>query len=325
MPYATNRTRSSPGVLYGRGKKSIYRLEAPHRSGGAARVATPADSVSPSLKERAEADGSRVLKRGCCAKIRLGRHDAALFIGDSQLEALYDHVCERKTKRCNSATSTRITMVVAAGKWARYYPSFHTAQVALAQLPRQGPAPTLVVSNMASPHLLHVHPVRPLLDVETTARAAGCYPQSTCADYRGLINLEGWLAADVAEFRQRLRSPRLILMAPNWVCNEKLYGTYLRKLNLPVEARTKPCLDWIQQRPKHGSHPVTEQQVCEDFTFSASGTDATSLRMEAAARSHNAGWLPATDLTRGRCNATSDSRHYPALVPSQLQALVRLL
>eukprot|EP00966_Prymnesium_polylepis_P288405 6661731-Prymnesium_polylepis.1 len=221
-------------------------------------------------------------------------------------------------------------MVVAAGKWARYYPSYHSAQVALASLPTSAPPPTLVLSNLASPHLLHVHPVRPLLDIDVSS-PPGCYPQSTCADFHGLLGLERSIAVDVQLYRSRLKQPTLVLMAPNWVCDARLYPQYKRKLQLPLEKRVAPCARWIRERPERvqlvidASPKLTIEQVCGTFTFSSSGTDALSRRMEEAARSHGVGWLPATALTRDRCNMTSDARHYPGLVPAQLSAFLALL
>ena len=323
-----NRTRRVQ--LYGRGKNSIYRREAPGKRGTIrddVASAAQGGGTTLSIRERANAAANKVLKRSCCARSKLGQHEAALFVGDSQLEALFDHLCERKTKRCSRAGSTNIVMVVAAGRWARHYPSFYTAQISLSHWPSQVTLPTLVLSNFASPHLLHVHPARPLLDVNSI-RAPGCYPQSTCADYSGLVNLDDWIANDVLEFRRRLADPKVVLMGPNWICDRMLYNAYQKKLRLSKEARTHPCLEWIRKRPRSfqpAAPRVTDSQVCDYFTFSGTGSDAISYRMEAAARDQNISWLPATDITRDHCNMTSDARHYPGLVPNQIEALLSLL
>ena len=85
------------------------------------------------------------------------------------MEAIFDHLCapgthglmaaahahnSAKLQACMQA-KTVATMVVAAGKWAKNYPSFHRAAVALNAMGSTLPAPTLVVSNFAQAHLLH--------------------------------------------------------------------------------------------------------------------------------------------------------------------------
>jgi hypothetical protein len=81
------------------------------------------------------------------------------------------------------------------------------------------------------------------------------------------------------------------------------------------------CRDWVRAR----NNTAAAEAMCETFTFSSAGTVAMSARMLAVARLHNLAVLPATDLTRGRCNETSDARHYPGLVPEQVRQLRMLI
>ena len=88
-----------------------------------------------------------------------------------RLQAIFEHMCNpaqhkllsskanvwpASAERC-LATSTLITFVVAAGKWAKHFPSFYVADVALARLPNATSAmqakiatPSAVISNFAA-------------------------------------------------------------------------------------------------------------------------------------------------------------------------------
>ena len=65
--------------------------------------------------------------------------------------------------------------------------------------------------------------------------------------------------------------------------------------------------------------------LCESSTFSASGTMAMARRMRNAAEQVGARLLDATALTYNQCNSTLDARHYPPLVPTEVQELMRQL
>ena len=182
---------------YGTGAGSVHRSEAPIRARGQLSTAAAESFVNTSWLHRAT-QSNRTLLRTCCIA-QLGQHRAALFVGCSQLENIFDHLCDgnprrgvrqpRQPRTCPDG-STLLAMVVAAGKWALAFPSFHRAGMALSAVSRAriGYRPTLIVNNYASAHLLHVHPVRPFFDAlasMTRLRASiRCYPQSTCADYR---------------------------------------------------------------------------------------------------------------------------------------------
>ena len=182
---------------YGTGAGSVHRSEAPIRARGQLSTAAAESFVNTSWLHRAT-QSNRTLLRTCCIA-QLGQHRAALFVGCSQLENIFDHLCDgnprrgvrqpRQPRTCPDG-STLLAMVVAAGKWAKAFPSFHRAGMALSAVSRAriGYRPTLIVNNYASAHLLHVHPVRPFFDAlasMTRLRASiRCYPQSTCADYR---------------------------------------------------------------------------------------------------------------------------------------------
>ena len=208
-------------------------------------------------------------------------------------------------------------------KWAKHFPSFHTADVALSRLlPTAGLAPTALVSNFAAPHLLHVHPIRPFFDADSAARP-NCYPQSTCADLRGLLGLQTWITADTTAYRSRLgKSTRLVVMTPNWICDGKLYDAYRRQLALPQPRRDAACRAWLIRRSV-GDTEAAEH--CERSTFTGDGTLAMSTFMSMAAQRLGVRVLDATEITRGRCNATEDARHYPPIVPGQAARLVALL
>jgi hypothetical protein len=332
----------APFARFGRGKSSIYRGEAPNR-GKALRKhpASVASGVSLTFRQQAAAAPGKALRRTCCTKYELASHSSALFVGDSQLEALYDYLCDPTVvrskarsapslhQRCTSRGRTMLTMVVSAGKWARFFPSFYTARITLS-LMAPDTQPSLIVTNMASPHLLHVHPVRPFFDADSATRPP-CFPQSTCADWRGLLGLDDWITSDIKEFRQRLASvPTIILMTPNWICDAKLYPAYIRRLNMqPTHDRFSACRKWTRTRARADNstatvHSMTEESLCDDFTFSSRGSEKMAARLGKAARLHNVSMLPAMELTRGLCNQTSDARHYPKRVPLVVDELLRL-
>ena len=257
-------------------------------------------------------------------------------MGCSQLEAIFDHLCQGKESRglaqsaarqeqCQT-TSTLMVMVIAAGKWAKHFPSFHRAPLALAAIPR-AVRPTAVVTNFAAAHLLHVHPVRPLFDADSAMLAPKCYPQSTCADYRGiqLFATGEWPTVDAMAYRHALGpSTRVVFMTPNWICDAKLYQQYRRQLATPAPRRDAKCLDWISRRA--GPPPADSgRRVCEHYTFTSAGTFTLAVMINAFAQRANASLLRAHVVTRDRCNDTMDARHYPPLVPAQVDDLVGAL
>lgn len=176
---------------YGTGFTSIHQREAPDRGKHLQW------NASRSFRAVASRARGTVLRQACCAAHKVGSHRMVLFVGDSQLQAIYDHLCDSNSRRLLHGkvstwpaaaetcinSSTLMLMIVAAGKWARHFPSFHSAEVVLGRMPSPAKSnlpmsPTAVIHNFASPHLLHVHPVRPLFDADSAARPR-CYPQST--------------------------------------------------------------------------------------------------------------------------------------------------
>ena len=313
---------------YGIGPNSIHRLEAPRGQPAAS------TSLGGVLTFRARAGQSnRTLHRMCCASQRLANHRAILLVGCSQLEAIFDHLCKGKESRglarsdekqqACQATRTLMVLVMSAGKWAKNYPSFHSPAVALSALP-PSVRPTAVVTNFAAAHLLHVHPVRPLFDADDTARP-GCYPQSTCADYRGILRFQSgeWMASDAAAYRQALGAQTsLTFMTPNWICDAKLYKQYLRQLAVPTPARYVKCLDWIARRPGTTRPADGGRLICERYTFTSAGSTLLASSILEWGQRLGASLLHANALTRNRCNATIDARHYPSRVPLQVAELL---
>ena len=340
---------------YGKGARSIYREEAPLRAAPLrARVSAAAAAVlrwpdptqDASWRQRAVRGVNKTLVRSCCALERLGRHRVALFVGDSQLEHVVDHMCAERSRQVSARGAARqgacmeqttaLVMVVAAGRWARAYPSFHTVPLAIAAVERVGlPPPTAVVTNFASAHLLHVHPVRPFFDAwGTQSRAAiRCYPQSTCADFRGLVGFDAQVANDVSVVRRSLPSAALVLMTPNWICDAKLYAQYRKQLAAPEPARWSKCIAWVEARSRSHSGEAA-REICARDTFSAAGSERMAERVRAAARAAGSSQslppvrlLDALAITRdgGGCNSTEDARHFPSLVPTQERELRAVL
>ena len=334
---------------YGTGVGSVHRAEAPTRGRQSARLVkgpTIPTATKSSWQQRAE-QSNKTLLRTCCASSRLGQHRTVLFVGCSQLENLFDHLCvsgpasvglgrgKQKHRACMER-STLLAMVVAAGKWARAFPSFHRAGVALEAVRSAGlPAPSAGVSNFASTHLLHVHPVRPFFDalgVESRA-VVRCYPQSTCADFRGLVGFDAQVANDVSVVRRSLPSAALVLMTPNWICDAKLYAQYRKQLAAPEPARWSKCIAWVEARSRSHSGEAA-REICARDTFSAAGSERMAERVRAAARAAGSSQslppvrlLDALAITRdgGGCNATEDARHFPSLVPTQERELRAVL
>lgn len=318
---------------YGTGPNSIHRLEAPRAKPGA-RATSSERAIT--FRQRAEQPPLRMLHYTCCARQRLANHRAVLLVGCSQLEALFDHLCDGKAQRgfarstssleACQATRTVLVLVVSAGKWARNFPSHHRADVALTALPAAVAKPSAVVTNFAAAHFLHVHPVRPFFDADDNSRP-GCYPQSTCADYRGLEPLlsGSWMTSDAAAYRRALGARvSLVFMTPNWICDAKLYKQYQRVLALPLPARTAKCLDWVSRR--RGHRPADGGRAfCEQYTFTGAGSIRLAESIRAWGRRLNASLLRANALTRDRCNETGDARHYPKRVPAQIAELETLL
>ena len=330
------------------------------------------DVGNATFRQRAEL-AKTALRQVCCSSQRLEGHGYVLMVGDSQVQEVYEHLCDAKTKGTAFlrgrndgpvqsgrltitgciASRTLLVFVAAAGKWAKHFPSFYTADVVLKRLlfpiDTQHARPSAIVTNFAAPHLLHVHPARPLFDADDSVRPH-CYPQSTCADFRGLTSLEQWISNDAARYREKLgKSTRLVLVTPNWICDEKLYASYKRQLRIePLAKRWHACAQWMMARggPKSsrdGAHATfrgaamgagraaaaaeTNDAItlCESSTFSASGTMAMARRMRNAAEQVGARLLDATALTYNQCNSTLDARHYPPLVPTEVQELMRQL
>ena len=329
---------------YGTGFSSIHQREAPDKGKHLAWNS----SAGTTFRAAAQRAIASVLLQACCTRHRVGAFPQILFVGDSQLQAISEHLCDPSKRRLVKAkpdawpasasscltTSTLLVFVVSAGKWARHFPSFHTATVALSRLPTGGmPLPTIptaLVTNFASPHLLHVHPVRPFFDADSSARPR-CYPQSTCADYRGLRALETWMTSDLATYR-RVFGPhsRQVIMTPNWVCDAKIYPSYTKQLSRPVRTRFASCRQWVLARQQQTALSEDEADtLCSTFTFTGAGSSNMSALMATIAARSNASLdvrlLDATALTRERCDSTEDARHYPKLVPAQALALERLL
>jgi len=326
---------------YGTGARSVHRSEAPSRTRTPLYV--PDDDVSGNpitWIHRAE-QSNKTRLRTCCATNKFAHHQVALFVGCSQLENIFDHMCgngywqaighNSQRQRTCMERSTLLVMVVAAGKWARAFPSFHRAAVVLdavsaANLPSP---PTAVVSNFATAHLLHVHAVRPFFDAFGTEgiSAIRCYPQSTCADFRGLNSFDTWVAEDLVEYRRRLpKGTRSVLMTPNWICNQKLYPQYKKQLALvPASARWARCMEWVREHLDSAPTRNAVLELCSRYTFTAEGSEAMAKRVRRAAGKEPV--LDANAITRngGGCNATVDARHYRGLVPEQERALRALL
>ena len=329
---------------YGTGFTSIHQREAPDHG----RLLKW--NASTTFRAAAMKSSHSVLRQACCTQHQLGSHRMVLFVGDSQAQAIYEHLCNPSRRRLlvSKATawnmaaeqclnsSTLAVFIVAAGKWAKHFPSFHTAGIALGRLPKP-PAqlhpndaiwtPTAVVHNFAAPHMLHVHPVRPFFDADSSKRPR-CYPQSTCADYRGLQNLDAWIRSDLSAYRQRLGpKTRLVVVTPNWICDAKLYTSYQRQMGKPLASRFSACHDWMRQRLPTAPSEEVANDFCSNFTFTAAGTErmAGAMAMAVARVEQHARVLDVTALTRGRCDATDDARHYPKLVPTQARALLQLL
>lgn len=345
---------------YGTGVGSIYAREAPHSPSRKSWLPSgnTNSTATTTFRERALAAGTS-LRQVCCSKHRLGEHAYVLLVGDSQLQAVFEHTCDPSTKSALKrlqasvgqkrntaadeclATRTLLLFVVAAGRWARHFPSYHTAEMALKRMvgPVGSPAtiwPTAVVTNFAAPHLLHVHPARPFFDADSSSLPRPrCYPQSTCADFRGLLSFDEWMARDVSRFRQRLgKATRVIFFTPNWICDEKLYPSYKKQLRL---GQWRSCASWVmaavhRRRDGHGSSPsipsseAAAAALCSKYTFTGAGTLEMATRMRSAAsRIGGVSVLDATALTRDKCNATQDARHYPLLVPMQAKRLAGAL
>lgn len=171
---------------YGTGAGSINKREAPSKAPRAPRGNVSYRVLASNPKNLAQ-------RKVCCSMRPIGEKHALLFVGDSQLEALHEALCDRTPsaiyadpeetglvfkEECCPVARTLLVFIGAAGKWARSFPSFHTADIALGRLPSPWPgdlapgseaalragrteARVAVVHNFASPHLLHVHPARP--------------------------------------------------------------------------------------------------------------------------------------------------------------------
>ena len=139
--------------------------------------------------------------------------------------------------------------------------------------------------------------------------------------------LDDWMASDYAAYRQRFGfGMQFVVVTPNWICDRRLYPTYLRQLASPPSTRFTACLKWLQQR--HFLPPSSEisQVLCRDYTFTGAGAMNMSAKMSAvASKLSGARVLDLTRMTHERCDATGDARHYPSLVPIQAAALGRLL
>ena len=131
-----------------------------------------------------------------------------------------------------------------------------------------------------------------------------------------------WIESDAIQFRQR-GAQTLVAMTPNWICDEKLYPSYRQSLAKP--SRLGVCVHWLRNRQHEPLDNATATRLCETYTFTGAGSSSIADRVRKSATASGWKMLEATEMTRGRCNATDDARHYPSLVPIQAQRVVELL
>ena len=166
---------------------------------------------------------------------------------------------------------------------------------------------------------------------ETLSKAKCRHRPGRCADYRGLRALDDWIASDLAAFRRTLGvGTRCVVVSPNWICDEKLYSSYQRQLSRPADTRWAACRQWLRLRQPAAPSETDASIFCANLTFTAAGAVHMAAKMAFAVdqvkqEGSETRFLDATALTRGRCDATADARHYPTLVPAQASALRRLL
>ena len=170
-------------------------------------------------------------------------------------------------------------------------------------------------------HLLHMHPVREFWDAQDRTPVRSCTPSATCADWRGAIYVARMLHEDVQEYRRRLGADAAIVLAtPHTLCPSKFYGSYQRflsRLRLNRTETLSACVEWASQRSDGDS--ALAREVCSRNTFDENGaaTIAQHFREVAAA---NLSWVHLLDMhamIAGRCNHTSDGRHYDAIVRAE--------
>ena len=269
----------------------------------------------------------------CCSATKLKPHREAIVVGDSSLQQLVVYLCTAGSGKaisyvsCNaSATeacgnSTRIWSLYSAGFGSKNWPSFWTADEALDVLLGRGSGnggygalaarPSMAVVNLAALHLLHLHPAREWWDSLYPDRKARCHPAITCADFRGALRLDSWLASDMSKYRSHLGSDaKIVLATPPSICTAKFHGSYAKWLSDPTSST---CFDWASRRTNVSADQAKE--VCERFTFTEAGSAIIAKHFRAAAASSRAvALLDLQAITAGKCNATDDGRHYPSLM-----------
>ena len=130
MHLATSFRRQAESVKarrskYGTGFASIHQREAPQRVGSPLTLLLN-HSAKETFRERANRSRTVALRQTCCARQKIASHSSVLFVGDSQLQAVYEFLCEPKKAKSKShmqvlvavrcaAKGTLLTFVVSAG------------------------------------------------------------------------------------------------------------------------------------------------------------------------------------------------------------------
>ena len=229
--------------------------------------------------------------QSCCGTT-LGSHAVALLVGDSLVGDLYSSLC-RQADVIHNCSETVLVHIPVAGKDAPalLFPGYYTAARVLPAAERHLRArqlllrPTLVLSDYAAVHLLHLHPVITWFDSRQsmTEQALQCHnshavPRS-CPDWLGWLHLEAWVASDVRHYRARLsETAQLVLMTPYMICEDRFTGHWQRWLH---EAHhLKSCAAWVLEREKSLSEAAAYDE-CNHSQFTAVGTHFIASRMRA--------------------------------------------
>ena len=203
----------------------------------------------------------------CCISAGLASKATVLFLGDSLVGQLYDHVCRGTTyiggtHACNQCEGGCLVRIEST-----QIPSLTNATHVMDMV---APVePSLIINDYSALHLLHMHPYntpccRPWLDSRAQSGMNQCWEllggtakegqrrdlatQTLCADFWGWVTLGERVTADAAAFRRRWPAVRLALMPPHAVCEAKYRGAYRAWCKAPRAPRLDACARWVSAR-----------------------------------------------------------------------------
>ena len=200
---------------------------------------------------------------------------------------------------------------------------------------------SLVYTNFAALHTLHLHPSRPWWgtaeckqSVNISAYANWTRKQEGwVADYAGNALLNDVVRRELTTYAQLTK--QVVVMMPNFVCDSKYGGDYDLYTHSRYEQGLQMCSKYISEKQRHAGWPHAGKNAyntCRDGQLSGHGSLVLESRLRAAVLqvannlSLTVQFVEATRMTKGQCNESLDGRHYSTRIVrrqlAELQSLV---